>query len=79
MTNRGKNDLYPTANKGNKGPVSGFLAANVGQQNLKELRSRCFLYVNYMFNQFIDEKDRYYYALEIIQRNHPAGAFYDFL
>ena len=23
--------------------------------------------VNYMFNQFIDGKDRYYYALEIIQ------------
>ena len=26
-----------------KGPVSGFLAANVGQQNLKESPSPCFL------------------------------------
>ena len=26
--------------------------------------------VNYMFNQFIDEKDGYYCALEIIQSDH---------
>ena len=26
--------------------------------------------VSYMFNQFIDEKDGYYYALEIIQSDH---------
>ena len=26
--------------------------------------------VNYMFNQFIDEKDGYYYTLEIIRSDH---------
>ena len=26
--------------------------------------------VNYMFNRFIDEKDGYYFALEIIQSDH---------
>ena len=31
--------------------------------------------VNYMFNQFIDEKDGYYYALEIIQSDHSLVVY----
>ena len=54
-----------------KGTVSGFLAANIGQQNLKESPSRCFLWLS--FRIFHPSKTQYVWMMLVIYfRNGSA-------